>query len=128
MTLDGFPPADAQSRETLQSLRQAGWSIAVVTNGEDGVQQATVERIGLSPLVDACVVSGAVGVRKPDPRIFEIARERCGRPGGTAWMVGDGEADAILSRRRRLVKRPLWRPLSILIETSAVVGEPDGGG
>jgi FMN phosphatase YigB (HAD superfamily) len=73
MTLDGFPPIDAQIHEKLQALRETGWSIAVVTNGEDGVQQATIEQIGLSHLIDACVVSGAVGIRKPDARIFEIA-------------------------------------------------------
>jgi FMN phosphatase YigB (HAD superfamily) len=106
MTLDGFPPIDAQIHEKLQALRETGWSIAVVTNGEDGVQQATIDQIGLSHLIDACVVSGAVGIRKPDARIFEIARDRCGKPRGIAWMVGGGEADVIGAARAGI--RSVW--------------------
>lgn len=93
LTLEGFPPIPADVRRQIERLRGEGWSVAVVTNGEDGVQQATVEAVGLARLVDACVVSGAVGVRKPDPRIFSLAAERCHESLDGAWMVGDGEAD-----------------------------------
>jgi len=95
ITLEGFPALDEDVAERLRSFRAAGWRIGVVTNGDAGVQEATVERIGLAPLIDACVVSGTVGIAKPDRRIFEIAAEQCGRPLTHAWMVGDAEADVI---------------------------------
>jgi len=95
LTLAGFPPMNEQARGQLQSMRESGWKIAVVSNGDSGVQEATAERVGLSPLLDACVVSGTVGIRKPDPRIFELAAERCGEPAKGAWMIGDSEADII---------------------------------
>jgi putative hydrolase of the HAD superfamily len=95
VTLAGFPAISAGVRDRLDAMRRDGWKVAVVTNGESGVQEATLERIGLAALIDACVVSGAVGVRKPDPRIFELASERCGESLDGAWMVGDGEVDVL---------------------------------
>ncbi len=95
LTLAGFPPMNDQAKRQLQSMRESGWKIAVVTNGDSGVQEATAERVCLSPLLDACLVSGTVGIRKPDPRIFELAAQLCGQPARGAWMIGDSEADII---------------------------------
>jgi len=41
-------------------------------------------------LLDACCISGELSIRKPDPRIFEIAAARCGESLDDAWMIGDG--------------------------------------
>ena len=95
ITLEGFPPIEAAVRQRLASLRAHGWKLAVVTNGEAGVQEATARRVGIDSLVDACVVSDVVRIRKPDPRIFELAAEMCGHPLAGAWMVGDGDPDVI---------------------------------
>ena len=38
---------------------------------------------------DECVISGDVGVVKPDPRIFEILFERVGRPPGELLFIDD---------------------------------------
>ena len=38
-------------------------------------------------------------MRKPDPRIFQIAATRCGAPLADAWMIGDGEADIVGAHR-----------------------------
>jgi putative hydrolase of the HAD superfamily len=95
LTLAGFLPLADEVRRYLEMMRGEGWKVAVVTNGESGVQEATVERIGLAPLLDACVVSGTVGIRKPDPRIFALAAERCGEQLDGAWMVGDGQVDVL---------------------------------
>jgi putative hydrolase of the HAD superfamily len=65
----------------------------LVSNGEQEMQSGTIERAGLSGFFDACCISGALGVRKPDRRIFEIAVSRCGGSLAGAWMIGDGEPD-----------------------------------
>lgn len=44
---------------------------------------------GLDELVDAVCISGAVGVREPERRIFEPAAERAGVPLEDGWMIGD---------------------------------------
>ena len=77
-------------RAGLVALRHAGWRLGIVTNGEADNQLGKIERTGLDRLVDAVAVSGALGIRKPDPEIFRIAAEGAGCPlsdGG--WMVGD---------------------------------------
>jgi HAD superfamily hydrolase (TIGR01509 family) len=94
-----LPPLREDVKERLGAQRAAGWKIALVTNGDAEVQAGKVDQLGLSPFLDACCISGAVGVRKPDPRIFQIAAERCGKALASAWMVGDSEADILGAHR-----------------------------
>lgn len=102
LTLAGFPPMSDEAKRQLQSMRQNGWKIAVVTNGDSGAQEQTAERIGLGPLLDACVVSATVGIRKPDPRIFELAAQLCDEPARGAWMIGDSDADIVGATRANM--------------------------
>ncbi|WP_214414568.1 HAD family hydrolase [Sphaerisporangium fuscum] len=93
-------PACQGALEGLAALRQAGWTIGVVTNGFADVQLTTITRSGVAGYVDAWAISGAEGARKPDRRLFEIAAERCGvslASGG--WMVGDDPAADIAGGR-----------------------------
>ena len=92
VTLEGSRRSSSLSADG--SLPWCLVELAVVTNGEAGVQQATAN-VRIDSLVDACVVSDVVGIRKPDPRIFELAARLCGHPLAGAWMVGDGDADVI---------------------------------
>lgn len=48
--------------------------IGVVTNGRNGKQIKKLEYLGIEEYIDFKVVSGYVGVQKPDRTIFEIAR------------------------------------------------------
>jgi len=85
---DCYPGVVARLRE----LADLGESLVVVTNGDAWQQRATIERTGIADLVTGSVISGALGVKKPDARIFAAAREIAGP--GRAWMVGDDlEAD-----------------------------------
>ena len=75
---------------SLMQLREAGWSIGVATNGASDIQRAKVRATGLAELIDGIAASGDIDVRKPDPRLFELAAARCGTqltPGD--WMTGD---------------------------------------
>lgn len=85
---------DPGVREGLIDARAQGWSLGVVTNGDATVQGRKATAAGLDELVDAVCISGAVGVRKPERRIFEVAAERAGVPLDGGWMIGDNpEAD-----------------------------------
>lgn len=80
----------AEDLDALRQLRSAGWRIGIVTNGMTDNQEGKIHRTGLDALVDAWCISDEVGIRKPDPRIFQIIAQRCGastQHGG--WMVGD---------------------------------------
>jgi len=94
-----LPPLREDVKQGLRALRAAGWKIALVTNGDSDGQAGKVDQLSLSPFLDACCISGALGVRKPDPRIFQIAAARCGQTLAGAWMVGDSEADIVGAHR-----------------------------
>ena len=64
--------------DTLHHLRNAGVRLGIVTNGAAVVQQAKIEQLGLSALVDAVLISEREGVRKPNPEIFYRAVARLG--------------------------------------------------
>jgi len=78
----------------LQIAGDAGWVPVIVTNGGAEQQESKIRRTGLDEYVADWVISEECGVRKPDPRIFELAADRVRMSLRGAWMVGDGpEAD-----------------------------------
>lgn len=99
------PPAVV---EGLSRMRAAGWTLGIVTNGAADIQRAKIASAGLVSRVDAVCISGEVGIRKPDARIFTAAAKRCDlklEDGG--WMVGDNwETDVVGGRTAGL--RTVW--------------------
>ncbi len=75
--------------EALTELRALGHRIAIVTNGSTKQQHGKIDAIGFRDMVDAVIVSGDIGIKKPDPRIFHAAAEATGEPLSGSWMVGD---------------------------------------
>ncbi len=73
----------------LQALHQNGHKVAIVTNGSSQSQHAKIDALGLRDLVDAIVVSGDLGIEKPDAKMFEAAARATGAPLTNAWMIGD---------------------------------------
>jgi YjjG family noncanonical pyrimidine nucleotidase len=73
--------------------------VGIVTNNVVGEQTTKIVSLGIAPLVDAVVISEAVGVQKPDSRIFEIALDRLGCEAAHAVMVGDSWASDIVGAR-----------------------------
>lgn len=83
------PEISIECRVALSALRRACWRIAIVTNGVESQQRLKIRVAGLQPLVDACVVSEAVGFSKPDPAIFRYAAGACGAELADGWLIGD---------------------------------------
>jgi YjjG family noncanonical pyrimidine nucleotidase len=81
--------------------------IGIVSNNLLDEQREKLEFCALAPYVDALVVSGEVGISKPDPGIFHIALERLGVSAGEAVMVGDSWAADIVGARRAGI-RAIW--------------------
>jgi len=74
----------------LENLKQAGVPMGVITNGEEPIQLAKLERFGLKKYFDVVVVSSSAGVSKPDPEIGRIAAEKIGNPDPSEiYFVGD---------------------------------------
>jgi len=73
----------------LSQLRTMGVPVGIVTNGGSVNQRKKIDNTGLSELVDVVIVSGELGVKKPDPHIFSSACGALGVEAGASWFVGD---------------------------------------
>jgi putative hydrolase of the HAD superfamily len=82
---------------TLKRLRAAGYAIGLVSNVSllPELMREDLGRLGVGPLLGATVFSSEIGVRKPDPRIFQEALTRLGADPGSAVFVGDRLYDDI---------------------------------
>jgi HAD superfamily hydrolase (TIGR01549 family) len=77
----------------LDALRAIGERLVIITNGDARQQRMKLQRTGLADIVAGSAISGELGFKKPDARIFEAARALADTD-GVAWMVGDHvEAD-----------------------------------
>jgi 2-haloalkanoic acid dehalogenase type II len=82
------PEADTLS--TLEKLRRAGYRMAIISNaGDDDDVQTLVDNAGIRSYFDFVLTSAACGIRKPNPRIFELALKQWGISHKRAAMVGD---------------------------------------
>lgn len=68
-----------------------GVRLGIITNGEPDFQRAKLERLGILDRFAHVIASGALGVTKPDQRIFDAALERfaADAPVERAAYVGD---------------------------------------
>ena len=82
---DLFPSA----RETIETLKDRGVRLALVTNGGSDTQRAKIERFGLGPLFDHIQIEGEHGFGKPEERAYFHAMAALGVRAHETWMVGD---------------------------------------
>ena len=89
--------ADAFHATTLAVVRrnagllgslQRTYRLGVVSNFTGNLERC-LEELRLMRYFTVVADSGAVGVSKPDPRLFQHALDRPGVDPGPAWMVGD---------------------------------------
>lgn len=81
------PVAGAQA--LLEAVRSAGLKIGIVTNNAVDEQTEKLNRMGWHPLIDALVISEAVGKSKPHPEIFAEALRQLAVRADEVVMVGD---------------------------------------
>jgi len=74
--------------ELLRDL-QVRYSLGLLTNGPSDMQRPKIAHLQIEPFFDAIVISGEVGVHKPDPVAFELVLDRLDRPAGEAIYIGN---------------------------------------
>lgn len=73
----------------LKELKSQGYIVGVITNGPSILQNHKMDTSGLRPYCDIVVVSGDVGVHKPDPALFEYTADKLGLKTSECVYVGD---------------------------------------
>jgi len=95
----GFCVAKQNVIEALHSLNQLGLKIGLISNGKSPFQERNFRALGVSHLFDVAIVSEAVGLRKPDKRIFELACEQLNINPEECIFVGDNPVADIKGAR-----------------------------
>lgn len=107
------------SRDGLQAIADTGVRLGIVSNA-DGVMASRLDELeilqvgpGMGVPVDCVIDSGAVGVMKPDVRIFRLALEAMAIDADEAWYIGDMPAIDIVGARRAGVRPFIMDPLGL---------------
>jgi len=75
--------------EVISVLHAQGYKLGLVSNGKTLFQERNFEALGVSDLFETVVVSEAVGLRKPEAGIFELACRNLGVLPSECVFVGD---------------------------------------
>jgi putative hydrolase of the HAD superfamily len=82
--------------ETLSALQTQGMRLGIVTNGEVLFQAPKITQLMISQYLSTVVISEAVQVQKPDPRIFMHALAEIGCRAADTWFVGDDPVNDVM--------------------------------
>ncbi|HIW91372.1 MAG TPA: HAD-IA family hydrolase [Candidatus Corynebacterium avicola] len=87
--LDGAEEDRRRWRKVLTAAKDAGYATAILSNDPGGSGADPIRTWEQAGYVDTTVLSGEVGVDKPDPEIFEITAERLEVPVNDCILVDD---------------------------------------
>ena len=77
------------SKKLLRELKNRGYIVGIITNGPSYLQHHKIDMSGLKEYCDIIVVSGDIGIHKPDPMIFTYTCEKYGLNPSECVYVGD---------------------------------------
>ena len=86
---DNWQP-EADALPALEALRKRGFRLGLISNAADDADvQTLVDKADIRPYFDQILTSAAMGIRKPDPRIFQPLIKGWGFAPERIVMVGD---------------------------------------
>jgi putative hydrolase of the HAD superfamily len=93
--------------DTLVELKKQGYILVCLTNGDYSVQNSKLETTKIKPYFDKVIISGEVGIRKPDPRIYEYTCNLANIKPEETLFIGDTYSTDIVGAYRANI-RPVW--------------------
>ena len=75
--------------EFMRELKLRGYRMALCTNNAAEWQPLWRPKFGIDEIFSVVVDSGVVGIRKPDPAIYELTLRELGVPAGAALLIDD---------------------------------------
>ncbi len=85
--------------EIARRLKRAAYHIVGLTNWSAETFPIARRKYDFLHLFDAIIVSGEVGLIKPDPAIFELAVKKTGVPASQCVFIDDHEANVAMAQR-----------------------------
>jgi putative hydrolase of the HAD superfamily len=92
-----------ETLEVLEKLKEK-YKLALLSNGSSTVQHNKIDHVGIEKHFDVVVVSGDVGIHKPDPKLFEYTLDKLNVRADEAMMIGDVFSTDILGAVRAGIK------------------------
>ena len=94
-----YTQLDPEAKSVLSEL-QGHYKLALISNFDHPPHvHRLLDELALRPFFDAVVVSGDVGVKKPDPAIFVPALQQTGLATDEVLFVGDSPEDDVAGAR-----------------------------
>jgi putative hydrolase of the HAD superfamily len=90
----------------MRALRERGYRMAILTNNVREWEPLWRSMLPIDELFELVVDSGFEGVRKPDPRIYEVTLDRLEVAAGAALFVDDTEINC--DAARELGMQTVW--------------------
>lgn len=76
-------------KENLKIIKEMGIKTAIITDGIPIKQYEKILRLGINDLIDLVVISDELGIRKPNPKLFDFCLKKFGIKGEETIYVGD---------------------------------------
>jgi putative hydrolase of the HAD superfamily len=109
--------------EAIRCIRRNGLTTAALTNNWVSEEDRTGS---LHDLFDLVVESAVEGLRKPDPRIYQVACERLGIEPASAVFLDDIGRNLKTARELGMTTIKVVEPAAAIDELSALLGFPLG--
>ncbi|WP_421873541.1 YjjG family noncanonical pyrimidine nucleotidase [Marinoscillum sp.] len=97
------------TKMTLDYLKKK-YPMSIITNGFDDVQEVKLKACGLHGYFDHVFTSETIGVKKPNPEIFEYALQVLGIPKESVLMIGDNPKTDIQGATNAGITPVLYNP------------------
>ena len=103
---------------TLDALRERGYKLGLITNGEHTLQMKKIEMLGLDNIFDEIIISRDFGTYKPDRLLFDKMGELLGCKPSEMLYVGDHPLNDV-DGSRKAGYTPVW------VRTSGIWTHPE---
>lgn len=87
------------TKPMLRKLRDMGLKIGIITNGDVPLQSKKIELLGFSEEFDEILITGSVGIHKPNPEPFIIMAQRLNLDPSELLYVGDNPLNDVEGSR-----------------------------
>jgi putative hydrolase of the HAD superfamily len=113
--------------DVMRDLRDRGYRMAILTNNVREWEPLWRAKLPVDEIFELVVDSAFVGLRKPDPAIYELTLERLGVKGEGCLFVDDLEINC--DAARELGMTPVWfrDTAQTIADIEAVLGGGAGG-